>query len=98
MKYLKSLFVLISLTASTFSLACLNGESKILSTDSYIYEDREGNIILEQYKGKDYQIIFDKGFYLIKHRKNSLNFIQMPNTNGFETKESAYKALIRIIT
>ena len=44
MKYLKSLFVLISLTASTFSLACLNGESKILSTDSYIYEDREGNI------------------------------------------------------
>lgn len=44
MKYLKSLFVLISITASTFSLACLNGESKILSTDSYIYEDREGNI------------------------------------------------------
>lgn len=44
MKYLKSLFVLISITASTFSLACLNGESKILSTGSYIYEDREGNI------------------------------------------------------
>ena len=66
-------------------------------TNSYC-QTREGNIILEQYKGKDYQIIFDKGFYLIKHRKNSLNFIQMPNTNGFETKESAYKALIRIIT
>ncbi|MDM1550356.1 tetratricopeptide repeat protein [Empedobacter falsenii] len=44
MKYLKSLFVLISITASTFSLACLNGESRILSTDSYLYEDREGNI------------------------------------------------------
>lgn len=76
----------------------LSALSKYESTKKNWVEDREGNIILEQYKGKDYQIIFDKGFYLIKHRKNSLNFIQMPNTNGFETKESAYKALIRLIT
>lgn len=61
-------------------------------------EDSEGNIILEQYKGKDYQIIFDKGCYLIKHRKSSVNFIQMTNMNNFETRESAYKALIKIIS
>lgn len=71
--------------------------SRYESTKKNWVEDSEGNIVLEQYKGKDYQIIFDKGCYLIKHRKNSSNFMQIPNTTGFETKESAYKALIRII-
>ncbi|OTG90364.1 protein kinase domain-containing protein [Acinetobacter sp. ANC 3813] len=61
-------------------------------------KDENGNFVLENYKGKDYLIILEKEGYLLKHRRNSQNFIQMPNTDIYDSKESAYKELNRIIS
>ncbi|MFW1746075.1 protein kinase [Acinetobacter guillouiae] len=61
-------------------------------------EDGKGSFTLEQFRGKDYQIVLDRDRYIIKHRRNSQNFIQMPNTDFYVSKESAYKDLNKIIS
>lgn len=60
--------------------------------------DKYGNLTLEQFKGKDYQIVLERGGYLIKHRRCSQNFLQIPNTGVYDSKEAAYKELNRIIS
>ncbi|WP_347456243.1 hypothetical protein ABEF89_04335 [Acinetobacter thermotolerans] len=61
-------------------------------------EDKHGNLTLEQFRGKDYQIVLERDGYLIKHRKRSQNFLQMPNTGVYDSKEAAYKELNKIIS
>lgn len=61
-------------------------------------EDENGNYILENFKGKDYLIVSEKNGYLIKHRKNSQSFIQIPKTEVYDSPEVAYKELNRIIS
>lgn len=60
-------------------------------------EDKDGSIILEGFKGKDYQIILENGSYIIKHRRNSLNFSQMSKTSGYVSKELAFKELTKLL-
>ncbi|WP_157797504.1 protein kinase domain-containing protein [Acinetobacter pseudolwoffii] len=61
-------------------------------------EDENGNFVLENFKGKDYLIVLEKGGYLLKHRRNSQNFIQIPRTDVYESLEAAYKELNRVIS
>lgn len=61
-------------------------------------EDENGNLILEQFKGKDYLIVLEKDGYRLKHRKNSQNFIQIPRTTVYESRAVAYKELNKIIS
>ncbi|MEJ2898766.1 serine/threonine-protein kinase [Acinetobacter sp. NS-4] len=61
-------------------------------------EDENGNFVLENFKGKDYLIILEKDGYLLKHRRNSQNFIQIPRTEVYESLEAAYKELNRLIS
>lgn len=61
-------------------------------------EDDQGNLILEQFNGKDYQIIQEKGEYFLKHRRTSQKFMQIPNTCGYGSKLNAYKELSKIIS
>lgn len=75
-------------------LAALNKYEK--GKKDWKIEDN-GELTLYAYKGKDYRIVSENNQFILKHRRNSIQFTQISNTNFFTTQELAYEALIKVL-
>lgn len=75
-------------------LAALNKYEKV-KKDWQI--DEAQNLTLYGFKGKDYLILSEKNQFILKHRRKSLQFTQIPNTDFFTTQKLAYEALIKVL-